>query len=780
MAGKVDGSIVIDTKIASDGIKKGMNTLKGALNSISNTAGKMGKSITNAFNTSSFDSASGKVRKIGDEIDRVKDAMYRMEKRGLYFGDREYDDAYRELTQLNAELVRYKKELSGTDSAQKKASKSTKKLGKDMDKASKSGKKFGGTLSMIKMSVLYSLVFRTISAIGKALTEGYQNLAQYSSSFNDTASQLKSSLTQLKNSFITAFAPILTVAIPILSKLIGYLSQALTVVGKFIAALTGQKTFTQAKKVQEDYAKSLGKTGKAADKASKSLAVFDNLNILSSGKDDSGADTGVSPADMFEEVPIDNKILEFTDKLKEKLSIFADFMKKTFGPALSEAWGKIAPELLEFKAIMEGVFEDLMTLVDPFLNYLNSYFIPFLQQVISTAGEIISGLLDSFNMVFSDIWNTVMFPFLQTMITVVLPMLTEFGTEIVKTIETLFNDVKRIFDTVWQDAIQPALALFMKIWKELMETIKEFWDKWGKPIFDALREAITNTADTLLNIWNTIIKPVFDKLMKTIDDIWTNHLKPLLANFLDFVGELIVFALMIYNKVILPLVNWFVNLFGGSVDSVIGKIINRFGDFLKNTLTIANGVISVLRGIIQFLSGDFSGGWSRIWNGIKDIFGGIWNNMVGIVKTPVNLIISIINGMISGIVAGVNAVIQAINTLKIDIPGWIPGFGGRSIGFSIPRVSTPRIPHLATGTVVPKNAGEFAAILGDNKREPEIVSPLSTMKQALKEAMAEMGSGGSQSINLNVYLDGKQIHREVVKANNNVTRRTGANPLLGY
>lgn len=50
-------------------------------------------------------------------------------------------------------------------------------------------------------------------------------------------------------------------------------------------------------------------------------------------------------------------------------------------------------------------------------------------------------------------------------------------------------------------------------------------------------------------------------------------------------------------------------------------------------------------------------------------------------------------------------------------------------------MTAPQIPYLAKGTVVPRNAGEFAAILGDNKREAEVVSPLSTMKQAMMDAL---------------------------------------------
>ena len=173
------------------------------------------------------------------------------------------------------------------------------------------------------------------------------------------------------------------------------------------------------------------------------------------------------------------------------------------------------------------------------------------------------------------------------------------------------------------------------------------------------------------------------------------------------------------------------------------------------------------------MTGVFTGNWKKAWEGIKKIFKGVWNALVGIVKTPVNLIIDIINGLIKGITTGINTVIKGINSIRFSIPGWVPGIGGKSVGFNLKQISAPKIPRLATGTVVPANYGEFLAILGDNKREAEVVSPISAMKQAFKEAMTEMGGAGTGTINLNVYLEGRQIHSEVVRQDKQYRNETG-------
>lgn len=63
---------------------------------------------------------------------------------------------------------------------------------------------------------------------------------------------------------------------------------------------------------------------------------------------------------------------------------------------------------------------------------------------------------------------------------------------------------------------------------------------------------------------------------------------------------------------------------------------------------------------------------------------------------------------------------------------------------------TWRAPKLATGMVVPANYGEFAAILGDNRKAPEIVSPIPDMQKAMAEVLEKYGSGSKAPIILQV------------------------------
>lgn len=103
----------------------------------------------------------------------------------------------------------------------------------------------------------------------------------------------------------------------------------------------------------------------------------------------------------------------------------------------------------------------------------------------------------------------------------------------------------------------------------------------------------------------------------------------------------------------------------------------------------------------------------------------------------------------------------------LPLPNWDPG---------ISHIDIPQIPRLATGTVVPANYGEFLAVLGDNKREPEVVAPESAIINAVRKAIGN-GQGGDITIEIPIMLDGHKIHRAVVKVNREEIRKTGNNPL---
>lgn len=263
---------------------------------------------------------------------------------------------------------------SGIFSIHKSANKSTSSLG-TMTKAIR---------TLLKYTIGIRSFYVLMNKLRSAVVDGFKNLAQYSGTTNNSISMLMSALTQLKNALATAFNPILTAAAPALTKFINLLSQAFTYIGMFFGALTGQKTFTKAVAVQQDYAASLDKTADSAKKAAKALEGYlspiDEINNYDDGSDSSSTDgtgggyTGLTPDQMFEEVPIKNSIRGIADKIRklikqENWEGLGKFMAQCINKGLKHvydaiSWKKVGPKITEFCDAFTGTFNSLTDNID--------------------------------------------------------------------------------------------------------------------------------------------------------------------------------------------------------------------------------------------------------------------------------------------------------------------------------------------------------------------------------------------------------------------------------
>lgn len=195
---------------------------------------------------------------------------------------------------------------------------------------SASGGLGGGLKNILKYEFGIRSLFALVNKLRSALVDGFKNLPQYSGETNNSISMLMSSLTQLKNAFAAAFAPILNVIAPILNTLIQKIISVVNTFGQLTSALTGKTTYIKAKKVQQDYAKSLNSNANSAKNAKKAneelkrtILSFDQINKMddNSGSDSNSgiADTsgGLSPSDMFETESIPSKIKGIADMIKQ-------------------------------------------------------------------------------------------------------------------------------------------------------------------------------------------------------------------------------------------------------------------------------------------------------------------------------------------------------------------------------------------------------------------------------------------------------------------------------
>ena len=501
-----DGSIIIDTRIQTEGLSKGLNTIKAGMTRITAQVSKMGETAKNSFQRQiatvnslyqsyekqerkvaelkskldelgkskietegyklisdqikaletdfekieskqrewidmGFPVDSGPVKELDKQLDEIWADMERLQNKqkemqasGSAYIDPKSTDAYKNTSQkydeesqkleringrlyssynnLKKKVEEYQEKnnklvlvmqnlqkaaarvgvvMKNIGSALKSVGSAVKSMVSAMKKAVESMFNFdkqakcskAGLDEVLGISLLFSGMSQAINAVGDGVKTGIQNLAEYSNTANTAMSSLMSSMTRLKNSFATAFAPILTTVAPILVKFINLMSDAVTRVGMLIAALTGQKTFTKAIGVQEDYAASLDKTADSAKKATKEvkgyLSPIDELNRYDDGVNSAGTIGGnkytdPSAGDMFEEVPITSSIKGIADKIrklikKEDWEGLGAYIASGINKGLQKIydvinWNNVGPKITKFCDAFTRTFNSLVDHID--------------------------------------------------------------------------------------------------------------------------------------------------------------------------------------------------------------------------------------------------------------------------------------------------------------------------------------------------------------------------------------------------------------------------------
>lgn len=825
-----DGYLNFDTRINTKGFEQGTKGISQKLNGVKSSLGKVAAAVGVAFSVaqiSAFAKESEKLynvqmeqelklstimktrMKASDEsVQSVKDYASALQEQGVVGDEVQLAAAQQAATFLtqaenlktlmpamNNLLV----QQHGLNATASDAVSIGNMFGKVMQGQTSALRRVGITFSAAEENMLkYGDESQRAAALAQVITNnvGEMNSAlaqtsagkqqQLANTYGDIREQLGKSVSQLKQMLL----PAVNAAVNAFSRMVDCIGQVV----QAIAKLAGYKLETSssaaagaAGDMADNYEEAADSAEAAEEAQENQLAAFDEINKLSSDSaDNTSDDTSTAPSASPTITPeVDTKktssmLDEFVKSARKAFSSLKKYIDEKFKPTFGGIWDGLKAETFKLQQTLGGVFSDIKTLAEPLKSYFAGDFTTFLQTAFATLGNIAIGLFDSFNMVFADIWNVAAFPMLQNFVTVGLPLITQFATQMLLTISTLFDSLKELFDTFWQEFTVPILDEITQIWNDVWQTLSDAWAEWGQPIFDSLREAITGTKDTILNIWEQWLRPLFDEFMAIIDSVWTEHLQPLLAEFLDFVGQLVSGALEIYNSVILPVINWLVQKLQPVVKREGSYVLGVFREILNAVIERARGIIRGLSGIVQFVTGAFTGDWQKAWNGIKQIFKGVWDSFYAVVKLPINLIIGAINAMTGAISDALNYIVDAVNELSFEVPDWVPGIGGEEFGFDLPNVYIPEIPKLAAGTVVPANYGEFMAVLGDNTREPEVVSPLSTMKQAVLEALVAYGGDGSgqkQPLYVTVQLDRRRVGQAMIDDINERTRRNGRSPL---
>lgn len=688
--------------------------------------------------------------------------------------------------------------------------------------------------------------------------------------------------------------------------------------------------FDDASTAVGDYDKA---TKKASKTASKSLASFDKLNNTmtsqsdgSTGAGGAGGGGGLTTPDISSgtDSAIDqanSKINTILDSVKKRLLELVDLVKKGFknglgtdfdasikrtqkhlasiGKQLQDiftnpnvinaannwannvayALGQLAGSMV---SIGQTIVENLVGGVDSFLSKDSGYItnrivglFDLSSKIAQITGNLSTAIAEIFTVFRSDTAKNITGDFMGINADLALGFMELTGrlsSDLYNLIAQPIIDNKDKIQQAVMGLLEPisiAMDTIHGAIKNTFEQIFNVYDEYLAPAFQNITDGFSSLVGSLLDIWNSQVAPFLTTVATAIQTLWETHLQPFVDNLITLVGKIVLTISELWKNVLEPLIAWIVANVVPVITPILETMVKTVSSVIGTIADILSGIMETLGGIIDFITGIFTGDWSLAWQGVQEIFTGIWNALTGFIsgiwstiksiftgaisiivqfiktgfnaaktaittifggirsfisntwngiksvvlgivnalkngitaafngiksvitsvmntissvisrvwnaiwgtiKRVINGILSGIQSMVNGIIGGFNSMIRALNHLHFSIPDWVPGLGGRSLGFNLSTISKVSLPRLATGAVLPANQ-PFLSVVGDQKHGTNIEAPLDTIKQALKETLQGMNMSDNSPIV--IEIDGKEVFRAIRNQDRQFIKQTG-------
>lgn len=362
------------------------------------------------------------------------------------------------------------------------------------------------------------------------------------------------------------------------------------------------------------------------------------------------------------------------------------------------------------------------------------------------------------------------------------PLLTFISETVVPGLKTAWNKLIEIltpfgewlsmaFTSIWMDMIVPALNYmattviptvtntFENLWNNVLVPLGNFLASVFAPVISMLSEVLTW-------LWQYVIVPLADLVGGVFAEVWVNLMKIYNEKVIPRIEKTIKVFQFLWNKVLSPIVTFLWDIFA----PVFKEVFDGVGQLIE-------ALKQWFIGLINFVTGVFTGDWKQAWQGIKDMAVGMMDALVVKIKTPINALLAYFEGFVNKVIDAWNWLKQQINSLSIEIPEWL---GGGTLGFNLamsPHVTLPRFAEggfpeqgqmfiaREAGAEMVGSIGRRTAVANNDQIVAGIASGVAEAngeqnnllreQNSLLRAILEKESG--------VYLDGKYLTNSVEK-----------------
>lgn len=628
-----------------------------------------------------------------------------------------------------------------------------------------------------KVALRYSFVQKQLSAATGDFSRTSQSWANQVRILSLQFQSLKASIGQ---GLINVFLPVLRM----INTLIGRLVTLADAFKSFTELITGNKSsgqsgvgavgadaasaaagLTDASSAADQLADSTSGVGDAAKQAAKdmkSLMGFDKINKISKDSSNSDSQNSSVPNNVAGSIDFGSLASGETviDDVNKKFADLFGNITKLSEPALRSVkrlWNEGLARLGNFSGqSLKDFYQHFLvpvgkwtlgTGIPRFIDALNDGLMktdfPKINDALIDLWDALAPFTINVGEGLLWFWEQVLVPLGTWTANEIVPRFLETLSLAIQLLNAVLVALQPLFEWFWEQVLKPIAqwtgGAFLVVWDAIIAVLKVFSD-WCAENQDVLQEMAFAIGQLFL-CWKSaklfisavgLAKTAIGALVSVLGGPLTVAIAAAIA-----IGVLLWKNWDTVKEKCGQLRDWVVLKFNSLKDGALNAITslcdgaqygwNVFKDGMSWLCQIAFGKITDLKNnFLDFVSF------------LKNIFAGKFADAL---KIPVNNLIGMLNRMLTAVEKTVNFASNALNKLNVKIPSWVPGVGGKKLGFQIPTASIARIPYLADGGYVARNTPRLA-VIGDNKRYGEIVAPEDKLQKMVDLAVSK-ASGGS-------------------------------------
>lgn len=191
-------------------------------------------------------------------------------------------------------------------------------------------------------------------------------------------------------------------------------------------------------------------------------------------------------------------------------------------------------------------------------------------------------------------------------------IITDNAPKLAKTFKTMLNNIAPVFETI-ERAVNDFGDMLTSVYREHV-----------RPVYNDVSKGISKIVGIFIDGFNTYINPIIKKFGESFKAVYDEHIKPAIDKIGESLGGMYDAFKKLWDEILQPLFEWI----AANVRPILAPIIEKLGDDFLKTLglifDILGQLFEILRGVIDFIVGVFTGDWEMAWQGVLEILHGIF------------------------------------------------------------------------------------------------------------------------------------------------------------